>query len=107
LTTRLAHGTFNRGNKEGELPTILEIMGWRLFFYTNEANEPIHIHAKKADMECKYWIRVKSYDIEEAYSFGLKVRDKREIRKIIFDHFEYIVKRWDGIHRRENNGKDS
>ncbi|MBF0489378.1 MAG: DUF4160 domain-containing protein [Candidatus Omnitrophica bacterium] len=81
------------------MPTILEIMGWRLFFYTNESQEPPHIHAKKAGMECKFWIKVKYYDIEEAYAFGLKVRDKREIRKIIFDHFDYIVERWDAIHR--------
>ena len=80
------------------MPTILEIMGWRLFFYSNETGEPIHIHARKAEMECKFWINVKNYDIEEAHMFGLKVRDQREVRKIIFDHFEYIVERWNKIH---------
>ncbi len=82
------------------MPTILEIMGWRLFFYSNEANEPIHIHARKAGMECKFWIDVKGYDIKEAYEFGLKPKDRREIRRIIFDHFDYIVERWDNIHGR-------
>ena len=42
--------TFEKKN----MPTILVIAGWRLFFYSNERNEPIHIHAVKADMECKY-----------------------------------------------------
>ncbi len=27
------------------MPTILFIYGWRLFFYSNEGTEPIHIHA--------------------------------------------------------------
>ena len=54
------------------MPTILEILGWRLFFYSNENNEPIHIHARKSGMECKYWIDVKGFDIHEAYSFDLK-----------------------------------
>lgn len=36
------------------MPTILQILGWRFFFYSNEGNEPIHIHAEKAEMECKY-----------------------------------------------------
>jgi Domain of unknown function (DUF4160) len=38
------------------MPTILYIRGWRLFFYTNERNEPPHIHARKGDVECKYWL---------------------------------------------------
>ncbi len=80
------------------MPTILEIMGWRVFFYMNETHEPIHVHARKGGMECKFWIDVKQYDIREAYTFGLKPRDQREIRKIIFDHFEYIVERWRAVH---------
>lgn len=77
------------------MPTILEILGWRLFFYSNERNEPMHIHARKGNAECKYWINVNSYDLKEAFSNGLKVKDKREVRKIIFDHFDYIVEQWD------------
>ncbi len=52
-------------------------------------------------MECKYWIDVKGFNIEEAYSFGLKVKDKREIRQIIFDHFDYVVEQWDEFERRK------
>lgn len=83
------------------MPTILEIFGWRLFFYSNENDEPIHVHARKAEMECKYWINVTGYDLEEAYAFGLKAKDKREIRKIIFDHFDYIVDRWNEFQERK------
>ena len=85
------------------MPTILEILGWRLFFYSNEANEPIHIHARKAEIECKFWIDVKNYNIAEAYSYGLKPRDQREIRKIIFDHFDYIVQQWEKFHGGKNH----
>ncbi|MBF0511747.1 MAG: DUF4160 domain-containing protein [Candidatus Omnitrophica bacterium] len=83
------------------MPTILEILGWRLFFYANENDEPIHIHARKAGMECKYWIDIKGFDIGEAYSFGLKEKDKGQIRRIIFDHFDYIVKRWNEFERNK------
>ena len=84
------------------MPTILEIMGWRLFFYSNEANEPPHVHARKAEMECKFWIDAQNYDIEEVYSYGLKLRDKREVKKIIFDHFDYIIQRWNEHQKRKN-----
>ena len=84
------------------MPTILEILGWRLFFYANEGNEPIHIHARKAERECKYWIDAENYDISEAYSSKLK--DKREIRRIIFEHFDYIVEQWEEFQRRKRDG---
>lgn len=76
------------------MPTILIISGWRLYFYSNERNEPPHIHCRKGDMECKYWLDEKKFDIHEAYSYNLSSKDKREIRKIIFTHFEYIVGEW-------------
>ena len=76
------------------MPTILLIAGWRLFFYSNESQEPIHIHAEKAGMECKYWLNVEEYDIIEAHTYNLTVQAKREIKKIIYDHFDYIVSEW-------------
>ncbi len=45
-------------------------------------------------MECKYWIDEDYFDIQEAYSYGLSPRDKKQIRKIIFEHFDYIVEQW-------------
>jgi hypothetical protein len=76
------------------MPTILILYGWRLFFYANEGEEPMHVHCKKGGMECKYWIDEDVYDIQEAFAFGMSPRDKKEIRKIIFDHFEYIADKW-------------
>ncbi|MBZ0257371.1 DUF4160 domain-containing protein [bacterium] len=86
------------------MPTILEILGWRLFFYANEGNEPIHIHARKAESECKYWIIEDEYDIIEAYAYQLKPKDRREIRKIIFDHYEYIIKQWNEFQKKRTYG---
>ena len=82
------------------MPTILIILGWRLFFYSNEGNELIHIHCRKEDMECKYWLDRDNFDIEEAFTYNMSAKDKRQIRKIIYDHFEYIEKQWDEFQRR-------
>ncbi len=81
------------------MPTILYINGWRIFFYSNENNEPIHVHAQKGDTEVKYWIKETAYDIEEANSYNLSAKDRREIRKLLFDHFEYIISKWDEFKR--------
>lgn len=84
------------------MPTVLVIRGWRLFFYANENNEPIHIHCRKGERECKYWLIRDLFDLDEAYAFGMSPRDKREIKKIIFEHFEYIEEQWDEFERRRN-----
>ena len=76
------------------MPTILTIFGWRLFFYSNEGKEPPHIHCVKGELECKFWLDEEAFDISESYSFGLSPRDNRQIRKIIFNHFDYILEQW-------------
>ena len=82
------------------MPTILALLGWRIFFYANEGNEPIHIHCKNGDKECKYWIDVENYDIQVAFAFNMSQRDTRQIRKIIFEHFDYIVGQWNEFQNR-------
>jgi hypothetical protein len=77
------------------MPTILVVRGWRVFFYSNEAEEPVHVHARKGEAECKIWLLVDTYDMEEAWSHNLTPRLRREIRKIVFDHFDLILEEWE------------
>jgi len=76
------------------MPTILLIAGWRFFFYSNENNEPIHIHAQHAESEIKFWIDVKGFEIKEAFAYKLSPRHKREVKKIIYEHLDYIIDQW-------------
>ena len=76
------------------MPTVLYILGWRFFFYSNEGNEPIHIHAEKGDMECKYWINKEEVEITEAFSYNLSTSAKIEVKKIIYNNFDLIVDAW-------------
>jgi hypothetical protein len=82
------------------MPTILFVMGWRFFFYSNEKNEPIHIHCQKAEKECKYWLDINNFALEEAYSYNMNNKDKREVKKIIFEYFEFIEHEWNKFQRR-------
>ena len=79
------------------------MLGWRLFFFPNEGNEPIHIHCENAEKSCKFWLDVENFDIIETYSYSMTGRDKRIIRKIIFQNFDLIVQEWERMH----HGKDS
>ena len=82
------------------MPTTLVLLGWQLFFYANEGNESIHVHCRKGGMECRYWIDEDNFDIHEAYSYGLSPKDKKQIHKIIFEHFDYIVEQWHEFQER-------
>ena len=83
------------------MPTILLQAGWRVFFYSNEGDEPIHVHCKRGEIECKFWIDVENFDIQEAYAYNFSPRDRKVIRKIIFEHFEYIVDQWNEFQERK------
>jgi hypothetical protein len=76
------------------MPTILYIYGWRLFFYSNEGSEPMHVHAEKGDMECKYWILVDEVEIKEEFAYNVSPTAKKEIKKIIYQHFDILVAAW-------------
>ena len=82
------------------MPTVLLISGWRLFFYANEGNEPAHIHCRKGESEIKFWLNRSDFGLEEAYAFSISTGDRRAIRRIVLEHFEYIGREWDKFERR-------
>jgi hypothetical protein len=88
------------------MPTILYIRGWRIFFYANEGHEPCHVHTRKAGAEGKFWLDPDLYEIHEAWSVGFSPRLRREIRKILYDHFELILEAWDRFIEEHRHGKD-
>jgi len=82
------------------VPTVLLVDGWRFFFYSDERHEPMHIHARKAEKECKFWLDPDQFDIREEYSYRMNQRDKKQVRKIIFEHFEQLVAAWNEFEER-------
>ena len=45
-------------------------------------------------MECKFWIFVDEVEIKEDFGFNLTPAARREIKKIIYQHFDLIVESW-------------
>lgn len=82
------------------MPTVLFILGWRLYFYANENMELIHIHVEKGDMEGKYWILEDEVDVKEDFTYNMSPKDKREIRKIIFQNFDLIIDSWNTFFKK-------
>jgi hypothetical protein len=79
---------------------VLYINGWRFFFYSNEGNEPVHIHIQKGEKEYKYWLIEETFDIEQAFAYHMNNADKKEVRRIIFEHFDTLIKGWNEFFNR-------
>ena len=84
------------------MPTILMILGWRIYFYANESKEPIHVHCRKGYAEAKYWLDVDTFEAIEAHAYNMSPADKRTARRIIFEHFDYIVSQWNDFQEKKN-----
>ena len=38
------------------MPTVMRIGPYRFFFYSNENDEPRHVHVRAGDDEAKFWL---------------------------------------------------
>lgn len=72
------------------MPTALRIDGYRFFFFSNEGNEPVHIHVESGDGYCKYWIN----PVSLAYSTGYNSTELNKIRKMVEQHSNQIEEKW-------------
>ncbi len=74
------------------MPTVLNVKGYKFKFYSNENNEPAHVHVTKAGGNSKIWLRP---DIAEEYSYNFTVRERRDIMKLVELNYETLINKWD------------
>jgi len=75
------------------VPTILRIGGYRFFFYSNENNEPPHIHVQKERMLAKFWLR----PVALASSTGFASHELTKLMRLAEEHQQTFVEAWDGF----------
>ena len=57
------------------MPTLLLLNGLRFFFWSNENEEPIHVHVTKGDANGKIWLEP---DIKIEYWIGFSNSEQRD-----------------------------
>jgi hypothetical protein len=72
------------------MPTILRQSGFRFFFYSNENDEPPHIHIEKGDASAKVWLD--PIEFENAYDFSS--REIKQIQEIVTINQFILIKAW-------------
>lgn len=75
------------------MPKVLEVDGYRFFFFSNEGNpqEPCHIHVRKGNGLAKFWIEP---NVHLAESIAFSARELRFVEKIINENKEMIRRVW-------------
>ncbi len=72
------------------MPTVLRVGRFRFFFFSNETQEPPHIHVKAAENEAKYWLE----PIALAFNYGFKGRELGEIAGLVAQHRAEFLEAW-------------
>ena len=72
------------------MPTVLRVGRYRFSFFSNEGNEPSHIHVKAAGDEAKFWLD----PVQLAANYGFNTREINEIERLVQDNQEHLREAW-------------
>ena len=73
------------------MPTVLLVHGFRFFFYSNENEEPAHVHVTKSRAFGKLWLEP---EIIIAYFNGFNPKEQKQILQIANEHCENFKQKW-------------
>ena len=78
------------------MPTVLRIHAFRFHFYSDEGDEPAHIHVDTGDGECKFWLD----PVVLAKSGNVSPIDVRKIERLVFEHRNFLMEKYHEFHQR-------
>jgi hypothetical protein len=72
------------------VPTILRSGGYRFYFFSNEGNEPPHIHVQRAEQSAKFWLQ----PLQLAANSGYNSRELTQVVELIEQHQGALLEAW-------------
>jgi hypothetical protein len=72
------------------MPTVLRVGRYRFHFFSNEGNEPAHIHVKAGSQQAKFWLT----PVTLAVNYGFKAHELTEIKRTIMQHQLELLEAW-------------
>lgn len=72
------------------MPTVLRVGSYRFFFYSNEGDEPPHIHIQKDNMLAKFWLT----PVALASSTRFSAFELRYLQKLVNDYKPLFEEAW-------------
>ena len=72
------------------MPTLLRLKGYRFFFYSQENDEPPHVHVEHGDNVAKYWLD----PVQLASSHGFRSHELKQVRVLVIEHRAMFEEAW-------------
>ena len=74
-----------------QMPTVFRKDGFRFFFFSNEGNEPAHVHVESGDGYAKFWL-LPFVKLAESARYNDKILNK--LGKLIEEDKEILIRSW-------------
>jgi len=72
------------------MPTVLRYGKHRFFFFSNEGNEPPHIHVETAGNYAKLWLN----PVALVKSTGYNAKELRDLRELTEENRHLFLEKW-------------
>jgi hypothetical protein len=79
------------------MPTVARIGPYRFYFFSNEGDEPVHIHVQRDRQLAKFWLR----PVSLASSTGFAAPELHRIEQIVVSNQPAFEEAWDAFFRAE------
>ena len=78
------------------MPTVLRVGPYRFFFFSNEGDEPTHVHIQRDRKLAKFWLQ----PVQLASSVGFAGPEMRRLEKLVREHHEQLAEAWNDYFAR-------
>ena len=78
------------------MPTLLEMEGFRFYFFSLEGTEPPHVHVRRGGGKAKFWLS----PVKLARSRGLTRPEFKRAHELAEAHAEQFLQRWNQYFHR-------
>ena len=72
------------------MPRVLRTGPYRFYFFSNENNEPPHVHVDRDNLSAKFWLD----PVSLAHNFGFSPRELRQIEALTQEHRMAFLEKW-------------
>ena len=72
------------------MPVVWRERGFRFFFWSNERNEPPHVHVESGDGYAKVWLA----PVVLAQSIGFDAGEVRDLLRMVREHRDAMEQAW-------------
>ena len=72
------------------MPTLLNENGYRVFFYSADNLEPMHVHIEHGDGEAKFWLG----PVRLASNYRFKSQELKKARLLVEKKQKFFEEKW-------------